>query len=96
MTIAVSFPMKPKLVQVIRLFHAVAELGYPVAVDEEDLAVMRPIQSMFGREFVDRKRTHCIELQNVYINHQLPETRISRTARPIVFPSDIARHCRDL
>jgi len=93
---AVALPFKPKLLQAIRLLHAIAECGYPVALDHDDLATFAPLTRHFQRVFVDRRSTQYVTLNDVAVDHATPTTTVGPITRPLFLPWDYARYCRRL
>ncbi|HLP02519.1 MAG TPA: hypothetical protein VK163_10890 [Opitutaceae bacterium] len=82
-------------IQGLRLVHALAEGSIPVALPANQRARLRLLSRKFGARFtpVDQRTR---PLRGLGLTHPLPETRIGRIVRPLIFPHAIVDHCRSL
>lgn len=82
------------LIQTIRLGHALAEAGVPLAVRPTELAAYRWLDNFFpGLDW--RVSRFARSFENVAVNHREPLTTVGGISQPLIFPHGIADRCED-
>jgi hypothetical protein len=84
------------LIQQIRLVHAVAESGYEIAIDADELEKFSILRDRFGLRLASARPDDLPLDAFVTIDHQTPSTAIGDLVRPLIFPRAIIAHCRTL
>ncbi|MFT3831394.1 MAG: exostosin family protein [Opitutaceae bacterium] len=95
MTATIEPAVPVHYIQGLRLVHALAEGSIPVALPTGQRARLRLLSSKFGAQF-RRVDQGTRPLHGLGLAHPLPETRIGRIVRPLIFPHAIVDHCRSL
>jgi len=94
--IPITLDVRPRLIQAIRLYHAIAELGYPIAIHPEDFGTLASVSTVFNATFVDKTTCTRHIMVPVRLDHSTPRTTIGRIERPLVMPHGPATLSRSL
>lgn len=84
-----------RLIQGIRLVHALMESSYRVHVPTQHADKFTRLREAFGADFTVGA-DGVPELTPVALSHREPRTAIGSLERPLIFPHAIVRHCRRL
>lgn len=84
-----------RLIQGIRLVHALMETDYHVHVPVEHVDKFSQLRDAFGVDFAIGIE-NVPELPAVSVSHSAPSTAVGSVRRPLIFPHAIVRRCRDL
>ena len=84
------------LIQQIRLAHAVAESGFELAVDADQLDKFSVLRERFGLHLAVARPGDPSLTRFVTIDHKTPSTAVGAVVRPLIFPRAIVDHCRTL
>jgi hypothetical protein len=89
---AVDLPLR--LVQALRLAHALAESDYQLCIAEEDAIKFARLKEVFGLNYTVGKTAPV--LPGLRLSHPEPITAIGSIERPLIFPHEVFEHCRRL
>lgn len=87
-----------KLIQQVRLIHAIAESGYGVVINEDQVSKFELLRQQFGLDLhAPNSDIPALDITPaISFSHSAPSTSIGEIKRPLIFPHAIARRCRDL
>lgn len=81
------------LIQTLRLLHAITEAGFTLQVQPEDEVKFRLLQSILGMK-VSVRSGQAPMLKAVEVDHRIPEVRIGKLSKPLLFPRAALDYCR--
>lgn len=91
-----ALPLDYDRLQSIRLAHAIAEAGIPLAVPVDQLWKLSQLADAFSLDFhVITPSTTVLSKSSLYIDHATPRTRLGSVERSLIFPHAITERCRD-
>jgi hypothetical protein len=90
--IAIDLPFK--LIQVLRLAHALVEVGCRLHVTADDAEKLAQLQKVFKLPY-EVDGAALAPLPGLIIDHMKPETRVGSISRPLIFPRAAFAYCRE-
>ena len=83
-----------KLIQQIRVLHAIAESGLPIYISENEAYKLEPLQKYFNIHFNTGTCNGVKFSQLIKIDHSKPTTSIGEIERTLIFPHAITKYLR--
>jgi hypothetical protein len=83
-----------KLIQSIRLIHALAESDFPIYMPAKEVWRFSALQNQFSLSFTSDPKP-AAPLPEIVIRHDRPLTSIGQISRPLIFPHAILSWCRN-
>ena len=83
-----------RLVQGLRLAHALTESDYQLCIAEEDADKFARLKDVFGLNYTVGKSATV--LPGLRLSHSEPVTAVGSIERPLIFPHGVFEHCRRL
>lgn len=96
MTDTIQINMPFRLIQQVRLVHAIAESRFPVVIPRTERAKFDVLTKVFGLQFATDASHACDVTRALRISHQAPVTSLGAITRPLIFPYAITDYCRSL
>jgi hypothetical protein len=90
--IVIDLPFK--LIQVLRLAHALVEAGCRLHATADDAEKLIQLKKVFNLAY-DVDGASMAPLPGLLIDHMKPETRVGSISRPLIFPRAAFAYCRE-
>ncbi len=87
-----------KLIQMIRVIHALSESDYSVAIPPTEIEKFSILINKFGLSFANaHDRANAIDITHqVRLSHSKPQTSIGKLSRTLIFPTIVTKYCRSI
>lgn len=94
--VPVFVPLPLKLLQVLRLAHALMESSYRVRVLESERGKLEHLRRYFELDYELGAEEGSRPLNDVHVSHEKPWTQIGDLGRALIFPHGMFDYCRHL